>query len=156
MNKITLIGRLTRDPERKNGNNGDPFAVFSLAVNDWNRGEEVTTFYNVAVFGKRGESCLQYLNKGRQVYVDGKLQAKVYQKKTGEPGLDLSVTAQTVQFMAGEQTQQQPQRQNRGNWNQPQQPQQRQQQRQTQPNQGNWNQPQQQTQQPISNDPIPF
>ena len=155
MNKVILIGRLTRDPERKNGSSGDSFAVFSLAVNDWNRGEEVTTFYNVAVFGKRGESCLQYLNKGRQVYVDGKLQAKVYQKKTGEPGLDLSVTAQTVQFMTGEQAQQQTQP-NQGNWNQPQQ-------RQTQsnqgnwnqqPNQGNWNQPQQR--QPVNNDPIPF
>jgi single-strand DNA-binding protein len=99
--KATIIGNLGRDPEVKHLANGDAVCNFSLAVNEKRRGEESVEWYRVSAFGKLAEVCGQHLAKGRQVYVEGRLQQHKYKDKDGVEKLSVEVVANTVQFLGG-------------------------------------------------------
>lgn len=103
-NKIIIVGYLGRDPEMRYTPNGDPVCSFSMATTEKRKDEEFTTWFNVSVWGKQAEACNTYLSKGSQVYVEGRLMQRNYEKKDGTPGVSLDVRAGDVQFLgkAGE------------------------------------------------------
>ncbi|MBI0129999.1 single-stranded DNA-binding protein [Snodgrassella sp. W8124] len=88
VNKVILIGRLGRDPETRYMPNGDAITNFSLATDEqWRdrNGERQTRteWHNVSLYGKPGEIANQYLRKGSQVFVEGKIQSRKYTDKDG-------------------------------------------------------------------------
>jgi single-strand DNA-binding protein len=90
VNKVILVGRLGQDPEIRYTADGRPIANFSLATSetwrDKNSGEqrEKTEWHRVVVFGKLAEICGEYLSKGRQIYIEGKLQTRKWQGQDGQ------------------------------------------------------------------------
>lgn len=97
LNKVILIGRLTRDPElRYTPNSGKAVATFGLAV-DRGFNNEVD-FINIVVWDKQAETCAQYINKGRMVAVVGRLQVRSYEKD-GQKRTISEVVAETVRFL---------------------------------------------------------
>jgi single-strand DNA-binding protein len=104
INKVILIGNLGRDPELRYTQSGQAVANFSLATTDRfsNREgdrQERTEWHRVTVWGKTAENCAQYLNKGRSVYVEGRLQTREWEDKEGQKRRTTEVIAQTVQFL---------------------------------------------------------
>ena len=88
LNKVTLIGNLGKDPELKYTNSGVAVATFSLATYDsWKDQEgnmqERTEWHNIVAWRKLAEICGQYLKKGSQVYIEGKIQTRSYNDKEG-------------------------------------------------------------------------
>jgi single-strand DNA-binding protein len=106
VNKVILIGNLGRDPEVRFTAGGRAVARFPVATSevwtdaDGNR-QERTEWHNVVVWGKQAESCGQYLQKGRQVYVEGSLRTRSYDDKDGNKRYITEVNAQRVQFLGG-------------------------------------------------------
>lgn len=102
-NKIILIGNLTKDPELRYTPQGTPVATFRIAVNSKFKqsGEirEETLFIDTVVFGKQGETCGQYLNKGKSVLVEGRLQERKFEHE-GQQRSKIEVIAQTVRFLS--------------------------------------------------------
>lgn len=104
VNKVILIGRLGQDPDMRYTAGGAPVANFSVATNEtWldksGQKQEKTEWHRVVVWGKIAETCKQYLSKGRQVYLEGKLQTRQWQDKDGQTKYTTEVQAQTVQFL---------------------------------------------------------
>ena len=104
LNKVFLIGNLTRDPELRYTPNGTAVVSFGIAVNRVFRdsnGErkEETCFVRVVTFGKQAESCNQYLTKGRLVFVEGRLQNRSWESD-GHKHNTLDVIADRVQFLS--------------------------------------------------------
>jgi single-strand DNA-binding protein len=102
MNRIILIGRLTADPELRYTASGTAVASFTLAVNRQRtnqNGERETDFINIVVWQKQAELCAQYLRKGRQAAVDGRLQIRTYENKEGQKVRVAEVVAESVQFL---------------------------------------------------------
>ena len=103
MNSLTLIGRLTKDPElRYLANTGNAVARFSIAVNRpfAKKDAEVTAdFFNVVVWGKRAETCTNYLQKGLQVAIQGRLQNNNYTDKDGVKRYSVEIIAENVEFI---------------------------------------------------------
>jgi single-strand DNA-binding protein len=90
VNKVILLGNLTRDPELKQSAGKKPVCVFGLATNrSWpiKPGERqlATEFHRIVAFDKLAETCHQYLSKGRKVYLEGRLQFHTY---TGQDGIE--------------------------------------------------------------------
>ena len=90
INKVILVGNLGQDPEIRYTADGRPIANFSIATSeswkDKNSGErrEKTEWHRVVVFGRLAEICGEYLSKGRQVYIEGKLQTRKWQGQDGQ------------------------------------------------------------------------
>ena len=113
MHKIIVIGNLGRNPEMRYLPSGQPVTNFSVASNrKWNDAEgqthEETIWVRVSAFGRLAEVCNQYLAKGRQVYVEGRLRPdqetggpRVFTRNDGTPGASYEVVAATVQFLGG-------------------------------------------------------
>ncbi len=111
MNKIILIGNLTRDPELRSVNtmNG-PTSVcdFTIAVNRRNRGGQQqqggqqgdADFFRITAWRQLGENCAKYLAKGRKVFVTGPLNARTYQANDGTTRVSLEVNADEVEFLS--------------------------------------------------------
>ena len=99
MNKLTLIGNLTKDPETRTTPNGNTVCSFTVAVNRKKVSEQQTDFFRVNAWGKLGELCARFLNKGRKVAVVGELQARTYDNKDGKTMLSLDVVADEVEFL---------------------------------------------------------
>ena len=103
LNRVILIGRLTRDPELRFTTSGMAIARFSLAV-DRNRvnkeGQRETDFINVVVFNKQAENCGQYLSKGKLAAVDGRLQISNYETQDGQKRTSAEVIAENVRFLS--------------------------------------------------------
>jgi single-strand DNA-binding protein len=105
LNKVFLIGNLTRDPEMRSLSSGTSIASFGLATNrtytaqNGEKKEEVC-FVRVVVFGRQAEACGQYLNKGRPVFVEGRLQYRSWETD-GQKRNALDVVAERVQFLGG-------------------------------------------------------
>lgn len=105
VNKVILVGNLGADPEVRFLPSGQPVANLRIATTErWtNRssGEpgERTEWHRVVVFGKQAENCKEYLKKGRQVYVEGRLQTRDWQDKDGNKRSTTEVVAQNVQFL---------------------------------------------------------
>jgi single-strand DNA-binding protein len=107
VNKVILVGNLGRDPELRYTQNGTAVCQLNVATtraytnrNTNNRVEE-TEWHRVVVWGKQGEHCNQYLSKGRQVYVEGRLQTRNYEDKEGIKRYTTEIVADTVQFLGG-------------------------------------------------------
>jgi len=105
INKVILIGNLGRDPEVRYTPDGTAVTNFSIATslewNDKNSGEkkEKTEWHRIVTFRKLAEICGQYLSKGRQVYVEGRLQTRSWDDKEGVKRYMTEVVADTVQFL---------------------------------------------------------
>ena len=102
MNKVFLIGRLTRDPELRYTGNNVPVATFSLAVNRTftnQNGEREADFINIVVWRKQAENCKNYISQGSQVAVDGRIQTRNYEDNDGNKRYVTEVVADNVQFL---------------------------------------------------------
>ena len=102
MNKITVIGNLTNDPETRTTQSGVTVCSFTVAVNRKFAnadGERQTDFFRIIAWRQLGELCAKHLTKGRKVAVIGELQARLYETKTGEHRMSLDVQADEVEFL---------------------------------------------------------
>jgi single-strand DNA-binding protein len=113
LNKVLLIGNLTRDPELRYVPSGTAVATFTLAVNRFytsQAGEkkEETSFIRIVVWGRRAEVCGEYLSKGSPVFVEGRLQSRNWEAQDGQKRSTIEVIADNIQFLrsAGDKGQQ--------------------------------------------------
>lgn len=98
LNRCVLIGRLTKDPELRYTQSGKAVCTFTLAVD--RRWEKATDFINIIVWNKAGESCANYLNKGKLAAVDGELHIRSYETKDGRKATATEVVADQVRFLS--------------------------------------------------------
>ena len=105
MNKVHLIGRLTRDPELKYTQTTEPIAVtrFSVAVNRKYKkdGEQEADFINCVSFGKQAEFVEKYFKKGQQIAICGRIQTGSYKDNNGNTKYTFDVVAEEVEFCGG-------------------------------------------------------
>jgi single-strand DNA-binding protein len=106
INRVTITGNLTRDPEVRNLPSGTTVCELGVAVNHRRKDNqtdqwvEEPNYFNVVVFGAQGDSCAQYLSKGRPVAVDGRLRWSSWEDKNGGGKRSkVEIVAQTVQFL---------------------------------------------------------
>lgn len=104
--KTIIVGNLGRDPEMRYTPSGVPVTTFSVAVNRrWTdqqgQPQEKTTWFRVTAWRKLAELCNQYLSKGRQVLVEGDIDASAWLAQDGQPRASLELTARTVRFLGG-------------------------------------------------------
>lgn len=103
--QITLLGNLGKDPEMRFTPDGTPVCSFNMAVNNkWKDADgntaERTTWFRVTAWGKLGESCNEYLKKGRQALVSAqRIDASVWTDQDGKPRATLEITARDVRFI---------------------------------------------------------
>ena len=102
MNKLTIIGNLTRDPEMRATKTGVNVCTFTVAVNKRKQqGQpEETDFFRVTAWRERGELCAKFLQKGRKVCVVGPVGVSTYTASNGETRANLEVTADEVEFLS--------------------------------------------------------
>jgi single-strand DNA-binding protein len=106
VNKVILLGRLGQDPELKYTPGGSAVCNFSLATTEsWTdkqgQKQEKTEWHRVVVWGKLAELCNQYLAKGRQAFLEGRLQTRSWDDKDGNKRYTTEILASTVQFIGG-------------------------------------------------------
>jgi len=105
VNKVILIGNLGRDPEVRYTQSGSAVANLRLAVSerrkDGDRWEDHTEWVNVVCFGNTAENAGRYLSKGRQVYIEGRMQTRQYKDKDGNDRWSTEVVAHQVVFIGG-------------------------------------------------------
>ena len=106
MNRVILVGNITRDPELRNLPSGSAVCELGLAINDAYKnkaGEKVDTtcFVDIVTWGRQAETCAEYLAKGAAVLVEGKLQLDVWEGREGEKRSKMRVRADRVQFLGG-------------------------------------------------------
>ncbi|MBM4280219.1 MAG: single-stranded DNA-binding protein [Deltaproteobacteria bacterium] len=105
VNKVILVGNLGRDPEVRFAQSGMAICKLSVAVTervkDGDAWKEATEWFRVTVFGKTAENAGQYLQKGKQVYVEGRLKTDKYKDKDGAEKTSVEVIANTLQFLGG-------------------------------------------------------
>lgn len=101
LNKVILIGNLGSDPEVRFTGTGNPVANFNIATTERYQNTERTEWHRVVVFGKQAETCKEYLTKGRQVYVEGRLQTRQWDDKNGNKRYTTEILAQRVLFLGG-------------------------------------------------------
>ena len=106
LNKVLLIGNLTRDPELRYVPSGTAVATFTLAVNRVYKGQdgekkEEASFIRVVVWGRRAEVCGEYLAKGSPVFVEGRIQSRNWETQDGQKRSTVEVIADNVQFLRG-------------------------------------------------------
>ena len=104
VNKVILIGHLGADPELRYTPNGTPVANFRIATTErWTnkQGErmESTEWHRIVAWGKLGEFCGQYLNKGKQVYIEGRLRTRSWEDKDGKKQWTTEIIAQRLQLL---------------------------------------------------------
>ena len=104
LNKVILIGRLTRDAEMKYTNGGMPVSRFSLAVNRRKKSGDNWTdeanFFDIVLFGKSAESINRFLVKGKQVSVEGELRQDRWEQE-GQKRSKIEIVAQNIQLLGG-------------------------------------------------------
>jgi len=107
INKVILIGNLGGDPEVRYTPSGSAVATFNIATSeewkDKDSGEkkERTEWHRIVAWNKLGEICGEYLSKGRQVYVEGRLQTRSWEDRDGNKRYTTEIVAATVQFLGG-------------------------------------------------------
>lgn len=101
MNKVFLIGNLTRDPELTETNSGISVCKFSIAVNRnyTQDGERLTDFFTIVTWRGQAENCAKYLTKGRKISVVGTLQNRSYEDRDGNKRTVTEVQAQEIEFL---------------------------------------------------------
>lgn len=108
MNKLFLIGNLTKDPETRTTPNGKTVCNFDIAVND-RQGN--ATYFHVSAWEKQGENCQRYLSKGKKVSVIGPVSARAYTDRNGKANANIEVTANEVEFLSPRDSYEQQERQ---------------------------------------------
>ncbi|HKR10907.1 MAG TPA: single-stranded DNA-binding protein [Pyrinomonadaceae bacterium] len=103
-NRIVIVGNLGRDPELRYTAQGTPVCTFSLATNERRKDrngemQDQTTWFRVTLWNRQAETASQYLQKGRQVYIEGRLRVEEYIDRDGKPRQSLEVTATDMQFI---------------------------------------------------------
>ncbi|MBI4993437.1 single-stranded DNA-binding protein [Candidatus Wolfebacteria bacterium] len=103
LNKVFIIGNLTRDPELRSLPSGIPVASFGVATNRvWKnqqgQKQEDVQFHNIVVFGKQAELVNQYLGKGRMVFVEGRIQTRNWDAQDGAKKTRTEIIAERIQF----------------------------------------------------------
>jgi single-strand DNA-binding protein len=103
-NRIIIVGNLGRDPELRYTAQGTPVCTFSLATNERRKDrngemQDQTTWFRVTLWNRQAETASQYLAKGRQVYIEGRLRVEEYVDRDGKPRQSLEVTATDMQFI---------------------------------------------------------
>jgi single-strand DNA-binding protein len=106
VNKTILIGNLGADPELRHTPSGASVCNFSVATNEsWTdksgEKQERTEWHRIVVWGRMGEACSKHLSKGRQVYVEGRIQTRKWDDKDGITRYLTEIVAQHVQFLGG-------------------------------------------------------
>lgn len=100
MNRLTIIGNLTRTPEARATADGNTVTVFTVAVNRGDRnGHPMADYVRVSAWNKLGENCGRYLDKGKKVCVTGPVRASAYLGQDGTPRASLEMTAREVEFL---------------------------------------------------------
>ncbi len=104
VNKVILIGRLGADPEVRYTADGQPVASFRIATSGrWTdkngNKQERTEWHRIVAFGKLAETCGEYLSKGRQVYIEGRLQTRSYEDREGVKRYVTEIVAQSMQML---------------------------------------------------------
>src|SRR3954468_5645033 len=106
INRVVLVGNLTRDPELRHTPGGTPVCSLRIAVNSRRKDEsgnwtDKPNYFSISVFGNQAESCAQYLSKGRPVAVDGRLDWREWQAQDGSKRESVEIVAESVQFLGG-------------------------------------------------------
>lgn len=104
LNKVLLIGNLTRDPELRYVPSGTAVATFSMAVNraytnQAGEKKEEVCFVRIVVWGRRAEVCGEFLSKGSPVFIEGRLQSRSWEDQSGQKRSTTEVVANNVQFL---------------------------------------------------------
>src|SRR5712671_6513610 len=104
INRVVLVGNLTRDPELRHTPGGTPVCSLRIAVNSRRKDEsgqwvDKPNYFSISVFGNQAESCTQYLSKGRPVAIDGRLEWREWQAQDGAKRESVEVVADSVQFL---------------------------------------------------------
>ena len=104
-NKVIIVGYLGRDPEIRYTADGTPVCSFSVATTERKKDksgefQDVTTWFRVSVWRRQAELANQYLSKGKQVYIEGRLSANEYQDRDGNTRTSLDVQASDIQFLS--------------------------------------------------------
>ena len=106
LNKVMVLGNLGQDPELRHTANGKSVATLRIATNEsWvdasGQRQEHVEWHSVVVWGKQAENCKQYLSKGRTAFVEGRLQTRKWQDKSGNDRYTTEIVADRVQFIGG-------------------------------------------------------
>jgi single-strand DNA-binding protein len=106
INRVILVGNLTRDPELRHTPSGTPVCKLRVAVNTRQKdgtGQWVDkpNYFDVTVWGNQGESCAQYLAKGRPIGIDGRLDWREWEAQDGTKRQAVEIIAENVQFLGG-------------------------------------------------------
>ena len=106
INRVVLVGNLTKDPELRHTPSGTAVCNLRLAVNTRRKDEtgqwvDKPNYFDITVWGNQGERCAQYLSKGRPVAVDGRLEWREWETPEGNKRQAVDVVADTVQFLGG-------------------------------------------------------
>ncbi len=104
VNKVFLLGNIGRDPELRRTSSGKAVATFTLATSERARGEggDRTEWHRIVVWDRLAEQCDQYLSKGRQVFVEGRLQTRSWEDRTGAKRQTTEIVANQVQFLGSQ------------------------------------------------------
>jgi single-strand DNA-binding protein len=113
-NKIILVGNLGRDPELRYTPQGTPVCSFSMATNERRKDksgemQDHTTWFKVTLWNRQAETAAQYLQKGRPVYIEGRLRVEEYTDRDGKQRHSLEVNATDMQFIGGGRAEGEPQ-----------------------------------------------
>jgi single-strand DNA-binding protein len=108
VNKVIIVGRLGADPELKTVTGGQSVARLSIATSEnWTdkqgQKQERTEWHRIVVWGKLAELCGKYLTKGRQAYIEGRLQTRSWEDQQGQKRYSTEIVASTVQFLGSTQ-----------------------------------------------------
>lgn len=104
LNRVHIIGNLGQDPELRYTQNQTAVVTLSIATTEYRTNESgerdsQTTWHRVVVWSKQAENCSKYLKKGRQVYIEGKLQTRQWEDQSGSKRYTTEIVAQNVQFL---------------------------------------------------------
>jgi single-strand DNA-binding protein len=108
INRVIVVGNLTRDPELRHTPSGMAVCSLRIAVNTTRKDEsgqwvDKPNYFDVTVWGQQGENCAQYLSKGRPVAVDGRLEWREWEAQDGSKRQAVDIVADNVQFLGGRQ-----------------------------------------------------
>ena len=102
MNKVLLTGRLTRDPEMRSLSSGKAVTQFSIATNEYiGQGKEKAEYHNIVTWDRLAQTCGEFLGKGQQVAIEGRLQTRSWDDERGQRHWKTEVVANHVEMLSG-------------------------------------------------------
>jgi len=101
VNKALILGRLGRDPEMKTSQSGTAVCRFSVAVTEKYNGNEQTEWFSLVAFGKTAEVAAKYLAKGSQVFIEGRIQTRKYQDRSGNDRTATEIIVGSLTMLGG-------------------------------------------------------